>query len=123
MATNRMTSLSGQTPTYDANGALTFDTYHSYTWDSEGHAVTLDTMALTYDALGRMVEQKRGGVYTQIAYGPLGNKLALMNGQTLSKAFVGLPGGAVSADLRSEVRGPSGDDLRVVGLRVPIAES
>jgi len=57
-------------------------------------------MTLTYDALGRMVEQNRSGAYTQIVYGPPGNKLALMNGQTLSKAFVGLPGGAVSADLR-----------------------
>ena len=53
-------------------------------------------MGLTYDALGRMVEQNRSGAYTQIVYGPLGNKLALMNGQTLSKAFVGLPGGATA---------------------------
>ena len=96
MTTNRMTSLGSQTPTYDANGAFTFDTYHSYTWDSEGHAVTVDTMGLTYDALGRMVEQNRGGAYTQIVYGPLSNKLALMIGQTLSKAFVGLPGGATA---------------------------
>src|SRR5208337_4743329 len=43
-----------------------------------------------------MVEQNRSGVCTQIVYGPLGNKLALMNGQTLSKGFVGLPGGATA---------------------------
>ena len=53
-------------------------------------------MALTFDALDRMVEQNRSGSYTQIVYGPLGNKLALMNGQTLSKAFVPLSGGATA---------------------------
>ena len=31
-----------------------------------------DTVGLTYDALGRMVEQNRGGVYTQILYSPVG---------------------------------------------------
>ena len=40
--------------------------------------------------MGRMVEQNRSGSYTQIVYGPDGSKLALMNGQTLSKAFVPL---------------------------------
>ena len=46
------------------------------------------------DALGRMVEQNRNGSYTQIVYSPTGGKLALMNGQTLSKGFVPLPAGA-----------------------------
>src|SRR5581483_10574675 len=50
-----------------------------------------------------MVEQNRGGAYTQIVYGPDGSKLALMNGvSTLQKAFVPLPGGATA------VYGPSG---------------
>ncbi|PYV24820.1 MAG: hypothetical protein DMG27_11950 [Acidobacteria bacterium] len=51
---------------------------------------------MTYDALGRMVEQNRSGSYTQIVYGPDGGKLALMNGQTLSKAFVPLSGSATT---------------------------
>src|SRR5208282_865764 len=34
--------------------------------------------------------------YTQIVYGPTGAKLALMNGQTLAKAFVPLSGGATA---------------------------
>ena len=54
------------------------------------------TVGLTYDALGRMVEQNRNGTYTQIVYGPGGGKLALMNGQTLQKAFVPLPAGATA---------------------------
>ncbi|PYV00498.1 MAG: hypothetical protein DMG26_15235, partial [Acidobacteria bacterium] len=43
-----------------------------------------------------MVEQNRSGSYTQIVYGPDGSKLALMNGQTLSKAFVPLAGGTTA---------------------------
>jgi RHS repeat-associated protein len=35
------------------------------------------------------VELSNGGSYTQFVYGPGGGKLALMNGQTLQKAFVG----------------------------------
>jgi RHS repeat-associated protein len=48
---------------------------------------------VTYDAFDRAVEQNRGGSYTQIVYAPYGGKLALMNGTTLLKAFVSLPGG------------------------------
>jgi RHS repeat-associated protein len=40
-----------------------------------------------------MVEQNRSGIYTQIVYEPSGGKLALLNGQTLQKAIVPLPGG------------------------------
>jgi len=43
-----------------------------------------------------MVEQNRSGSYTQIVYGPGGGKLALMNGQSLNKAFVPLSGGATA---------------------------
>src|SRR2546425_3980066 len=54
------------------------------------------TVNVTYDALGRAVEQARGSSYTQIVYGPLGSKLTLMSGQTLSEAFVPLPAGATA---------------------------
>ncbi|MDP9262810.1 MAG: RHS repeat-associated core domain-containing protein, partial [Acidobacteriota bacterium] len=93
-ATNRMTSLPGFTPTYDANGNLLNDSLHTYTWDAEGRPVTVDSVSLTYDALGRMAEQNRSGVYSQIVYAPTGSKLAIMSGQTLQKAFVPLLAGA-----------------------------
>jgi len=48
----------------------------------------------TYDALGRMVENNAGGSYSEFVYGPTGAKLAKVNGTTLIKAFVALPGGA-----------------------------
>src|SRR5208337_4791379 len=58
--------------------------------------VTVDSVGLTYDALDRMVEQNKSGSYTQLVYGPNGNKLALMNGQTLFRGRVPLPGGVLA---------------------------
>jgi len=47
------------------------DTAHTYAWDANGRPVTIDSVGLTYDALGRMAEQDKGGVYTEIAYAPM----------------------------------------------------
>jgi RHS repeat-associated protein len=101
-ATNRI-NVAGYT--YDNNGNLLTDATgsHNYQWDAEGRPVCIDGIVLTYDAMGRNVEQAAGGTctspgtnYKQIVYGPVGGKLALMNGQTLNKAFVTLPGGATA---------------------------
>src|SRR3989449_4532879 len=106
-ATNRITSVGSQNYTYDANGNLTTTGTgtgtSAYTWDAEGKMLSdapngSTTVNVTYDALGRAVEQARRSSYTQIVYGALGNKLALMNGQTLTKAFVPLPAGAEPPD-------------------------
>jgi RHS repeat-associated protein len=85
---------------YDANGDLLTDTFHTYGWDGDGHTVTVDSSAcgtngtcLTYDALGRVVEKNVAGAYTEILYSPMG-KLAVMNGQTLVNGYFPLPGGA-----------------------------
>jgi RHS repeat-associated protein len=110
-ATNRMvcvgsandpTCLHGFVPQYDSNGNVTNDNFHTYTWDADGHATTVDAgqsdaVNLTYDALGRMVEQTRGSAHTQIVYSPLGQKLALTNGSTLQKALVPLGNRALAA--------------------------
>ncbi|HSZ01702.1 MAG TPA: RHS repeat-associated core domain-containing protein [Terriglobales bacterium] len=93
VSTNRMTTVGSFTFTYDANGNTTADPANSYSWDSAGKAVSITGVNLTYDALGRMVEQNRSGTYTQIVYAPHGGKFALMSGTTLQKAFVPLPGG------------------------------
>jgi RHS repeat-associated protein len=95
--TNRIASLPGNfTPTYDANGNSTNDSFHQFTWDAENRPVSVNGTAviLTYDALGRMVEQARGTSYTQIVYSPLGTKLAKMNGATLQTGYVPLTSGA-----------------------------
>jgi RHS repeat-associated protein len=95
-STNRMTTIGSSTPTYDSNGNVTNDFLHTYAWDANGGPVTIDGIGATYDALGRMVELNRSGVYGEIVYAPSGGKLALMNGQSLLKAFVPLPGGATA---------------------------
>jgi len=77
---------------FDNNGNLLKDATHTYNWDAENKLTAIDTVSLTFDALGRMVEQARGSSYTQIVYSPAGSKLALMSGQALQKAFCPLPG-------------------------------
>jgi hypothetical protein len=76
------------------------DTFHSYTWDSAGKLLTIDSSAcgtngtcLTYDGLGRVVENV-SGTYSEIEYSPVG-KVAVMNGTTQIRAYVPLPGGEV----------------------------
>ena len=78
---------------YDAAGNVTNDGFHTYTWDADANMRTVDSTSVTFDALDRPVEKAVGTTYTQFVYSPMGGKLALMNGQTLSKAFVPLPGG------------------------------
>jgi RHS repeat-associated protein len=87
----------GVSMTFDANGNLTGELGRSYTWFADGTVASIGSTSLTYDALGRVVEQyNRLSGYTQTVYGPSGQKLALMEGQTLQKAFVPLPGGATA---------------------------
>jgi RHS repeat-associated protein len=97
-ATNRYQTLPAGTPTYDANGNLTYDVFHRYGWDAEGKLNSLDLGAttMTYDALGRRVEQATGATYTVILYGPDGGKLALMNGETVIRVLLPLPGRATA---------------------------
>ena len=94
--TNRMTQIGSSNPTYDANGNVTNDFLNTYSWDANSRPVTIDSVNVTYDALGRMVEQNKSGTYSEIVYDPLGNKLAFMSGQSLSKAYVPLPAGDVA---------------------------
>ena len=95
-STNRISQVGGFSPTYDSNGNLLSDPSHTYTWNIDGRPVSIDSVSITYDALNRAVEQNRSGSYTEILYSPTGNKLALMNGQTLMKAYVPLPSGATA---------------------------
>ena len=94
--TNQMTNTGAVTPTYDSNGNLTYDGFYNYTWDGEGNLATLNSNAETYDALNRRVEQYNGSAYTEIVYGPAGNKMALMSGQTVTKVFTPLSAGATA---------------------------
>jgi RHS repeat-associated protein len=95
--TNQISSLPGFTPSYDNDGNLKTDSAHTYAWNSEARPVSVDSVMITYDALNRIVEQGNGTTFTETVYSPLGAKFALMNGQTLVKAFAPLPDGAIAA--------------------------
>lgn len=94
-ANNRYT-LAGTS--YDANGNLLSDTFHTYTWNQNNKvkSVVDSGATLTYDALGNMVEKSVGGVYTQILYSPIG-RAAAMSGQTTTQWLLSLPGGGKAA--------------------------
>ncbi len=100
-ATNRITNSGVVYDSGESNGPgnITTDNLgYTYTWDSFGDMLTVDTGSYTatqtYDAFGRMVETSFGSSTSQYLYGPVGqNLLALMNGLTLVKAFVPLVGG------------------------------
>jgi RHS repeat-associated protein len=94
--TNHMTLIGSSTPTYDANGNVTNDFVHSYAWDANARPVTADGVGLTYDALGRIVEQNKSGAYYQMVYAPAGEKLMILQQGTLQKAFVPLPGASTA---------------------------
>ncbi len=83
----------GTRPTYDGNGNLTADSVHTYSWDAENNPINVDTSGVVYDALGRMVQINASSGSDEWVYGPTGNKLALMLGQTFAGAWIPLPGG------------------------------
>jgi RHS repeat-associated protein len=96
-ATNRMTNIAGFTPTYDNNGNVLSDSLHTYTWNADGRPLTIDSVGITYDALGRPVEQNQSGSYRSITYAPTGEKLALVVGQgTVQWGYIHLTGGGTA---------------------------
>lgn len=103
-STNNQYTLGGTS--YDASGNLLYDTFNTYTWDAYGKMASVvaakstpvcgtSGTCVTYDALGRAVEKSVSGTYKQILYSPLG-KTAIMSGQTVTNAYVLLPGGESS---------------------------
>lgn len=99
LTSNSYATLPGGTPSYDSNGAVINDGYHSYGWDADGKNLQIDgnAVVMTYDALGRWVERNSSsGVSLQAVYGPDGAMLAEAVGQTVLGAYLHLPGGAVA---------------------------
>ena len=88
-STNRYT-LGGTS--YDADGNLLNDTFHSYSWTVFGRPATIDSIGLTYDAFDRMVEQNQSGTYYQLVYTPSGTKLGTFSGSTIQQLYIPLPG-------------------------------
>lgn len=77
---------------YDADGNLLNDSFHSYTWDAFGSVTAIDSYPITHDAFGRIVEFKSSPSY-QVLYAPSGIDLAVLNGQSVFYGKVPLPSG------------------------------
>lgn len=78
---------------YDADGNLTQDNLgQQYAWNVFGNPSTINGITAVYDPNGQIVEQQNGSSNTPILRTQLG-KTALLNGSTLTKALVPLPGG------------------------------
>jgi RHS repeat-associated protein len=91
-ANNRYT-LTGTS--YDSNGNLLTDTFHTYTWNQDNHPLTVTNGTsgpVIYDAFGRMVEHLLGTTYKEPLISPIGN-IGLMNKTNVSQFRVPLPGG------------------------------
>jgi len=90
---NNQYTLAGTS--YDSDGNLLTDTFHSYTWLADGHIATVvtgsTTATVTYDALGNKVEENLGGVVHE--YVSAFGVTAQMTGQTQNATTVALPGG------------------------------
>ncbi len=90
-ATNHYNSVLSANITYDNDGDLLNDTFHSYTWLADGHVATIDTSTITYDANGNKVEENVGGTIHE--YVSAFGISAQMTGQTENSTLVSLPGG------------------------------
>jgi RHS repeat-associated protein len=94
--TNHYSTLCG-TLSYDTNGNLTNDCFHSYQWDAQGHPVTVDsTSNQTYDAFGQLAELSASGWVGQYLYDETGHELGLSQAGSGSFAFIPLPGGGTA---------------------------
>jgi RHS repeat-associated protein len=78
---------------YDADGNLLYDTFHSYTWNAYGRPATIDSITRTYDAFDRLVEQNISGTNSQTVYMPSGTKFGVFKAGTIQQLYVPLPGG------------------------------
>jgi len=99
----------GQNWAYDASGNLTSNGTgtgtSAYGWDADNKMLTAQPyssskICVTYDAFDRPVETGSTSStctsatgFTQFVYDPLGDKLGVMNGQTVNRVRVPLPGG------------------------------
>src|SRR5258708_7692639 len=81
----------GNSDFHDANGNLLKDCTNTYTWDADNRPSKINSVNIVTDAFHR--ESEFGSsAYTEVLYSPIG-KLGTMNGQTLNRILLPLPGG------------------------------
>jgi RHS repeat-associated protein len=95
-STTNQFALGGTTVQYDGDGNLLSDNLNTYTWDPNwGDMTSVNGITATYNAFDQLVELQSGSSYAEVLYSPVG-KVAIMNGASLTKAFVPLPGGGTA---------------------------
>ena len=107
-STNRYNSTLSGSISYDNNGSLKNDTFHTYSWDADGRMVSVDATPVTYDALGRMAEVNNSSQFVYLAGGE--KPFAEMSGSTLGLSFVPLPGGGFAVYTSSGILNYSHSD-------------
>jgi hypothetical protein len=65
----------GMHATTDADGRMTYDCMHTYSWDVHGNMFSVDSTTMNYDAFDRVVEKNSSGSFPQIVYSPSGRSL------------------------------------------------
>jgi len=88
--TNRYNSTLSPLISYDSNGNLLNDTFHTYTWDADARMLTADSTPITYDAFDRMAELNNSTQFLYLANGQ--QPVALKSGSTTT-GYAPLPGG------------------------------
>jgi RHS repeat-associated protein len=95
---------------YDADGHLTNDTFHTYQWDANGHAIGIGPISplttgspspqsnQTFDALGNLVEQNipSDNWTAQYLHDEHGAELGFAHAQAAGWTWIRLPGGATA---------------------------
>jgi RHS repeat-associated protein len=85
------------TATYDANGNVLTDPFHTYTWNQDNKIKTLDSATVVHDAFGATVETHGTNVtsgYMQQLISPVG-VVGAMSGQNLLADVIHIPGGGI----------------------------
>jgi RHS repeat-associated protein len=85
-STNRITNIGSASASYDAAGNMTNDGSHTYTWDAEGRAATVDsgsTWSFTYNALGERAEWAHPGGADEHLFDPSGTWLGTAGAYSL----------------------------------------
>jgi RHS repeat-associated protein len=75
---------------YDAAGNMTYDGFHSYTYDAEGHITAVDggsTATYVYNALNQRVRTMVGGSALEFVFNAAGQRVSEWNGTTRSLYF------------------------------------
>jgi RHS repeat-associated protein len=84
--------------TYDSNGNLLTDGFHTYTWNQDNKLTAITDMSIgsmSYDAGGNLVEWKTGSTYTEKLWSPIGN-IGKMSKSNITDLRIPLPGGSTT---------------------------